>query len=108
MKYNAAFATCGFCSLFLGVILTLNRLFCDSFDGLTYLAIFSISLGLIVLFQCLVNAYVVKNFEQQKIASNFLLLAIVMQVLCTLALSAATGTDWYFFGSQSLFSFGSI
>lgn len=34
MKLHSAFATCGFFTLFLSLILTLNRVFCDKFDGL--------------------------------------------------------------------------
>ena len=108
MRVSAMMATCGFFTIFLAAILTFNRLFCNSFEGLEYLCIFSLCLGLIILFQYCLNSWLSGNLDSSTISSRMLIMCIVVQVFCLCTVVGAGSLDWHYFGHAALITFGSL
>jgi uncharacterized membrane protein YfcA len=86
-----AVATCGFMNVFLGVIFTLNSVFCSEFHWLTYLVVFCMTLVAGIGSQFLLEKVIEKIFTPSSLNSSLILLSISIMIACLVFLCTSLG-----------------
>lgn len=101
-------ATCGFLTIFIGLIFTLHSMLCTSFHWISFISLFFIMLLVGIGAQFLLVLVISKNISSAYLNSTLITLGISIMGMCLVFLCTSLALNWSRFGFETIAELGKL